>query len=115
MADYLLYASERYALPILQPLAAALHAAGHRAHALLVRGAAGAALPAPTRAVDVRGAVALKPRAVFSAANDVPTFVSGAKVQLHLTLFYEPRFFMLFFLSQTSPTPTLLTPYTTLI
>src|SRR5688500_17762351 len=31
MADYLLFASERYALPILQPLADALQAAGHRA------------------------------------------------------------------------------------
>lgn len=82
MAEFLLFATERYALPILQPLAEALHAAGHGAHALLIRGAAGAALPAPVRAVDVRGAVALRPRAVFSAANDVPTFVSGAKVQL---------------------------------
>jgi CDP-glycerol glycerophosphotransferase (TagB/SpsB family) len=82
MADYLLYASERYALPILQPLADALRAAGHGAHALLVRGAAGSALAGDVRSVDVRGAVALRPRAVFSAANDVPTFVSGAKVQL---------------------------------
>lgn len=82
MADYLLYATERYALPILAPLAETLHAAGHRAHALLVRGAAGSALPAPVRAVGVREAVALKPRAVFSAANDVPPFIPGAKVQL---------------------------------
>lgn len=82
MSDYLLYASERYALPILQPLADALLAAGHRPHALLVRGAAGSALAGDVRAVDVAGAVALRPRAVFSAANDVPTFVSGAKVQL---------------------------------
>jgi hypothetical protein len=29
MADYLLFATERYALPILQPLAHALQAAGH--------------------------------------------------------------------------------------
>jgi CDP-glycerol glycerophosphotransferase (TagB/SpsB family) len=81
MADYLLYASERYALPILQPLADALRARGDSAHALLVRGAAGASL-AGVPAVDVRAAVARRPRAVFSAANDVPTFVSGAKVQL---------------------------------
>ena len=45
MADYLLFASERYALPILQPLAQALQAAGHTAHAWLVDGAAGAACP----------------------------------------------------------------------
>ena len=82
VADYLLYATERYALPILQPLADALAAAGHGVHALLVGGAAGAALPWPVRAVDVAGAVALRPRAVFSAANDVPPFIAGAKVQL---------------------------------
>lgn len=82
VADYLLYASERYALPILQPLADALAAMGHGVHALLVGGAAGAALAAPVRAVDVAQAVALRPRAVFSAANDVPPFIAGAKVQL---------------------------------
>ncbi len=82
MADYLLFASERYALPILQPLADALQAAGHRSHAWLVDGAAGATLPAPVRMVGLEEAVALRPRAVFSAANWVPTFVSGVKVQL---------------------------------
>jgi len=82
MADYLLFATERYALPILQPLAQALDAAGHGVHAWFVDGAADARLPAPVRAVGLREAVALKPRAVFSAANWVPTFVSGAKVQL---------------------------------
>lgn len=82
MANYLLYASERYALPILQPLADALLAQGHGVHALLVEGAAGAALCAPVRPVTIADAVALRPRAVFSAANDVPPFVAGAKVQL---------------------------------
>ena len=82
MADYLLYATERYALAILQPLADALGAMGHGVHALLVGGAAGAALAGPVRAVDVAQAVKLRPRAVFSAANDVPPFVAGAKVQL---------------------------------
>jgi len=82
MADYLLFATERYALPILQPLADALQVAGHGVHALLVDGAAGARLSGPVRSVDVRAAVALRPRAVFSAANWVPTFISGAKVQL---------------------------------
>ncbi|MDR0184283.1 CDP-glycerol glycerophosphotransferase family protein [Lysobacter arvi] len=82
MADYLLFATERYALPILQPLAQALHARGHAVHAWFVDGASGARLPAPVRPVGMREAVALKPRAVFSAANWVPTFVSGAKVQL---------------------------------
>lgn len=83
MADYLLFATERYALPILQPLAEALQAQGHLVHAWLVDGAANARLRAPVRViVDARDAVALRPHAVFSAANWVPTFVSGAKVQL---------------------------------
>jgi hypothetical protein len=82
MADYLLFATERYAVPILQPLALALQAAGHGVHALFVDGAAGATLPAPVRMVDLREAVALKSRAVFSAANWVPPFLAGAKVQL---------------------------------
>lgn len=83
MAAYLLFASERYALPILQPLAQALQAGGHDVRAWCVDGAAGAALPAPVRMIaDAREAVALRPRAVLSAANWVPTFVSGAKVQL---------------------------------
>ncbi|MBP6627039.1 MAG: CDP-glycerol glycerophosphotransferase family protein [Arenimonas sp.] len=82
MADYLLYATERYALPILQPLADALLAQGHGVHSLLVSGAAGRALQAPVQARDVASAVALRPRAVFSAANDVPPFIAGAKVQL---------------------------------
>lgn len=82
MADYLLFATERYALPILCPLAETLQARGHGVHTLFIRGAAGAALPAPARALGVREAVALRPRAVFSAANDVPGFIAGAKVQL---------------------------------
>lgn len=85
--DYLLFATERYALPILQPLAQALHAAGHVAHAWFADGAAGSRLDAPVRMLEpgragLRAAVALKPRAVFSAANWVPPFVAGAKVQV---------------------------------
>lgn len=83
MADYLLFATERYALPILRPLATALQAAGHRAHAWLVDNAAGAGLDASVRRIGgAREAVDLRPRAVFSAANWVPPFVAGAKVQL---------------------------------
>ena len=78
-----MFASERYALPILQPLADALQGAGHRVHAWLVDGAAGATLPAPVRMLDdPRQAVGLRLRAVLSAANWVPPFVAGAKVQL---------------------------------
>lgn len=83
MADYLLFATERYALPILQPLADALQDAGHGVYAWLVDGAAGSRLPAPVRMLaGAREAVDLRPRAVFSAANWVPPFVGGAKVQL---------------------------------
>jgi hypothetical protein len=82
MADFLLFATERYALPILQPLADALQAAGHSVHAWFEDAAADAALPAPVRKVGLREAVALKPRAVFSAANWVPIFLTGPKVQL---------------------------------
>jgi len=84
MTDVLLAGRERYALPILQPLADALAAAGYRVHAWfdgpLAR--AGDTMPAPVRMVDVRGAVALRPMAVFCAMNQVPPFFAGAKVQL---------------------------------
>lgn len=83
MAEYLLFGTERYALPILQPLADALQEAGHGVHAWFVDGAKDAALRGGVRPVaHARAAVALRPRAVFSAANWVPTFVSGAKVQV---------------------------------
>ncbi len=61
MADHLLFASERYALPILQPLAQSLHDSGHRVHAWFVDGAAGVSLPPPVRMVGMRTAVALRP------------------------------------------------------
>jgi CDP-glycerol glycerophosphotransferase (TagB/SpsB family) len=82
MADYLLFATERYALPILQPLAEALQAAGHGVHAWCADGAAGARLSGAVRMISLREAVALRPQAVFSAANWVPTFLTGPKVQL---------------------------------
>lgn len=83
MADYLLFGTERYALPILQPLADALQAAGHGVHAWFAAGARGAALRGPVGTVaGPHEAVVLRPRAVFSAANWVPAFVPGAKVQL---------------------------------
>jgi len=81
MADYLLFATERYALPILAPLARSLQASGQSVSAWFEDGARGASLP-DVASVDLRGALAMRPRAVFSAANWVPTFLSGAKVQL---------------------------------
>lgn len=81
MADYLLFATERYALPILAPLAAALHARGHRVFNWFEGGAAGGVLDGVTP-VDLQAALALRPRAVFSAANWVPPFIAGTKVQV---------------------------------
>lgn len=81
MAEYLLFATERYALPILAPLAQALHASGHSVSAWFEDGAAGAQLPGVPN-VSLKQALALRPRAVFSAANWVPPFIAGAKVQV---------------------------------
>lgn len=81
MAEYLLFATERYALPILAPLAEALHASGQSVSTWFVDGAAGATLPG-VPGVDLKQALALRPRAVFSAANWVPPFIAGAKVQV---------------------------------
>lgn len=79
--DCILFATERYAWPILAPLASALREAGYRPHTLALGNAHDGGLADAPR-VDVRAAVALRPWAVFSAANDVPAFLSGAKVQL---------------------------------
>ncbi len=81
MAEYLLFATERYALPILAPLAEALHASGQSVSTWFVDGAAGATLPG-VPGIDLKQALALRPRAVFSAANWVPPFIAGAKVQV---------------------------------
>lgn len=82
MADYLLFATERYALPILQPLAAALRESGHSVSAWFEGGAAGLEIGPDVRRMGLREALDLRPRAVFSVANWVPSFLSGAKVQL---------------------------------
>ena len=81
MAGYLLFATERYALPILAPLAQALHASGQEVAAWFEGGAAGSQLPG-VPVIGLKQALAMRPRAVYSAANWVPTFLSGAKVQL---------------------------------
>lgn len=81
MMETLLFATERYALPILQPLADALQAEGHGVSAWCVDGARDMRLRG-VRDVGLRDALALRPDAVFSAANWVPTFLPGAKVQL---------------------------------
>ena len=72
MAEYLLFGTERYALPILQPLADALQEAGHGVHAWFVDGAKDAALRGGVRPVaHARAAVALRPRAAMSSEKEV--------------------------------------------
>ena len=82
MAEFLLFGTERYALPILQPIADRLQARGHSVAAWFVDGAAGARLAGAVRAVDLAEAVASNWRAVITAANWVPPFLAGAKVQV---------------------------------
>ena len=84
MASALLIARERYALPILQPLAEALAAAGHEVFAWFdgPLAQAGESMPAPAKMLDLRAAVALNPAAVFCAMDWVPPFFGGVKVQL---------------------------------
>ncbi len=79
--DCVLFAAQRYAWPILAPLADALREAGLRPHTLGLNNAADGQLPGVPR-VTLHEAAALRPRAVFSAANWVPTFLAGAKVQV---------------------------------
>lgn len=59
MAEYLLFATERYALPILAPLAQALQACGHAVSAWFEGGARGLALPG-VREVGLRDALVLR-------------------------------------------------------
>jgi CDP-Glycerol:Poly(glycerophosphate) glycerophosphotransferase len=83
MAQYLLFGTERYALPILQPLADTLQAAGHGVYAWFVDGARGATLRGDVQVIrNAPDALAVRPHAVFSAANWTPSFVSGVKVQV---------------------------------
>jgi hypothetical protein len=82
MAEFLLFGTERYALPILQPIADRLQACGHSVAAWFVDGAAGARLAGPVRTLGLAEAVATDWCAVITAANWVPPFLAGAKVQV---------------------------------
>lgn len=84
MTDVLLAARERYALPILEPLADALRAAGYSVHVWFdgPLAEAKATLSPPVNMVDVREAVALRPMAVLCAMDWIPPFFAGVKVQL---------------------------------
>ena len=80
-ARHLLFGTERYALPILAPLAAAIAARGGRA-AWCLPGVS-AQLDAPAeRLRHWREVRAFAPDSVLCAANVVPPFFPGAKVQL---------------------------------
>jgi hypothetical protein len=82
MAKFLLFGTERYALPILQPIADRLQAYGHSVATWFVDGAAGARLAGPILTVGLAEAVATEWCAVIAAANWVPPFLAGAKVQV---------------------------------
>ena len=81
MNAFVLFATERYGLPVLEPLARALAAAGGRAYWFGAGGARGLSLPGAEPLASVSAVRALRPRAVFCAANWVPHFFPGAKVQ----------------------------------
>ena len=82
MAEFLLFGTERYALPILQPIADRLQARGHSVAAWFVDGAEGTRLDGDVRPVGLAEAVATDWHAVITAANWVPPFLAGSKVQV---------------------------------
>jgi len=81
MGGYLLFANERYGLPIVDPLARALQAASQPVATWFEGGASGCTLEG-VPSVNFRQALAMRPRAILSALNWVPPFMTGAKVQL---------------------------------
>ena len=80
--NWLLFASERYAWPILKPLQRAIEARGEHAYWWCVDGASELGIADRWRIRSAAQARALQPAAVFSAANWVPHFLSGPKVQV---------------------------------
>lgn len=83
MRRYLLFGTELYALPILQPIAAAARA--QQAEVAWFLDGAAASHTLPPGEVRLRGVSAVRrwrPDAVFSASNDVPYVFPGAKVQV---------------------------------
>ena len=82
MRRYLLFASERYALPILRPLAHAIAAGGGESAWFLPGRMAALLRPDEQRLSDAHAVAAWAPQAVLAACNWVPPFFPGAKVQL---------------------------------
>jgi CDP-glycerol glycerophosphotransferase (TagB/SpsB family) len=82
MSRYVLFGAELYALPILRPLQAALRARGDEVRWFL-HGMQRDRLEADESSLDsVRAVREFAPAAVFSAANWVPDFFPGLKVQV---------------------------------
>ncbi len=80
---YLLFGTELYAIPILRPLQAAIRAAGGELRWFLQGQDAAAHLQADESFLDSAGAVRrYRPDAVLCAANWVPEFFPGIKVQV---------------------------------
>ena len=82
MRRYLLFASELYALPILRPLAAAIHARGEEVAWFVANPLAAYLREGERRLLDVHAVRNFAPAAVFSANNWVPHFFPGVKVQV---------------------------------
>lgn len=83
MARYLLFGTELYALPILRPLAAAIARRGDEARWFVHGVDATAYLTKDeTRCANVREVMDYAPHAVLCAANWVPDFFPGLKVQV---------------------------------
>jgi len=82
MARYLLFATELYALPILRPLDAAIHASGGEAAWFAPAVFAAHLDPRERLLPDTDSVAEWRPDAVFAASNWVPQFFPGAKVQV---------------------------------
>lgn len=82
MQRFLLFATTLYALPILRPLAAAIHAAGGEARWFIASALAPWMHAEETVLVNEEQVQAFAPLAVFSASNWVPDFFPGLKVQV---------------------------------
>lgn len=82
MSRTLLLGTERYALPILRPLAAALAARGADARWCVPDAIAAQLRADEPRVPGARGVAAFAPEVVLCATNEVPPFFPGLKVQL---------------------------------
>ncbi len=82
MKRYLLYASNRYALPVLRPLQSVIRSRGDAAFWFATGSAASRLLPDEQRIKTASAVMDIAPAAVFVAGNVVPDFFPGIKVQV---------------------------------